>query len=109
MRRRPRRCRARHGPSNQTMTRQTALPPTLAPRLIGRLAAAAYISVSPTTFDTMVNDGRMPPPKLLGERRRAWDVRAIDVAVDNLPVEGDATMSKDESWSDIDAQASAPR
>jgi hypothetical protein len=91
------------------MTRQTALPPTLPPRLIGQLAAAAYVSVSPTTFGAMVKGRRMPPPRLLGERRRPWDVRALDVAVDNLPVEGEATMSEDESWSDIDAQTSAPR
>jgi integrase len=89
------------------MARQIALPPTLAPRLICRLAAAAYVSVSPTTFDQMVTDGRMPPPKILGERRRAWDVRALDVAVDNLPVEGEATMREDESWGDIDAAYAA--
>ena len=51
------------------MARQLALPPTLAPRLISREASAAYVSVSPTTFDEMVQDGRMPHPKRLGERR----------------------------------------
>jgi predicted DNA-binding transcriptional regulator AlpA len=83
------------------MARQTALPPTLAPRLISREAAAAYVSVSPTRFDEMVEDGRMPRPRLLGGRRKAWDVRALDVAVDNLPVEG--SRVNDETWSDIDA------
>jgi predicted DNA-binding transcriptional regulator AlpA len=82
------------------VARQTALPPTLPPRLIGREAAAAYLSVSPTIFDEMVRDGRMPKPKKLGERRLAWDVRAIDLAIDLLPVHGDDT---DEStWSDVD-------
>jgi predicted DNA-binding transcriptional regulator AlpA len=57
------------------MPRQDALPPTLGPRLISREAAAAYICVSPNTFDGMVREGRMPRPRLLGERRRAWDVR----------------------------------
>src|SRR5260370_2277124 len=42
------------------MARQNALPPTLAPRLINRDAAAAYVSVSPTKFDQMVIDGSMP-------------------------------------------------
>ena len=60
------------------MVRQTALPPTLAPRLVNRDAAAAYVAVSPTTFDEMVEDGRMPQPKLLGGRRRAWDVHALN-------------------------------
>ena len=84
------------------MARQTALPPTLPPRLISREAAAAYVSVAPNTFDEMVKDGRMPRPKLLGGRRRAWDVRALDAAVDCLPAEGDDAVG-DETWRDIDA------
>jgi excisionase family DNA binding protein len=82
------------------MARQTALPPTLAPRLIGREAAAAYVSVSPTTFDEMVDDGRMPVPRLLGGRRRAWDVRDLDAAIDRLPL---ACEDSDGTWEDIDA------
>ena len=83
------------------MAHQKALPPTLAPRLISREAAAAYVSVSPTTFDAMVKDGRMPKPKRLGSRRKAWDVHALDAAVDNLPVEGNDNA--DETWSNVDA------
>ena len=33
----------------------------------------------------------MPRPKKLGERRLAWDVRAIDLAINLLPVHGDDT------------------
>jgi len=51
-------------------------------------------------FDEMVRDGRMPQPKKLGERRLAWDVRAIDLAVDLLPVQGNDIT--DTAWSDID-------
>ena len=83
------------------MARQSALPPTLAPRLVSREAAAAYVSVSPNIFDQMVNDGKMPRPKLLGGRRRAWDVRALDSAVDNLSADGDDLS--DQSWGDVDA------
>ncbi len=83
------------------MARQNALPPTLAPRLITREAAASYVSVSPTTFDEMVKDGRMPKPKRLGGRRKAWDVHALDAAVDNLPVEGNDNA--DETWNNVDA------
>jgi predicted DNA-binding transcriptional regulator AlpA len=82
------------------MARQTALPPTLRPRLIGREAAAAYIYVSPTTFDEMVDDGRMPPARILGGRRRAWDVRELDEAVDRLPRDQEQS---DASWEDVDA------
>jgi predicted DNA-binding transcriptional regulator AlpA len=84
------------------MPRQTALPATLPPRLVSREAAAAYVCVSPNTFDTMVEDGRMPRPKLLSGKRRAWDVRALDVAVDHLPVDCDDSPV-DSTWEDIDA------
>jgi predicted DNA-binding transcriptional regulator AlpA len=89
--------------------RQAALPPTLAPRLISREAAAAYVCVSPNTFDEMAKSGRMPRPKRLSDRRIAWDVRELDGAVDRLPADGDGTAA-DETWSDVDApQASAIR
>jgi predicted DNA-binding transcriptional regulator AlpA len=83
------------------MARQNALPLTLPPRLIGRDAAAAYVSVSPHVFDLMVKEGRMPRAKRVTGRRVAWDVRELDNAVDRLPeVEG---PTADETWSDIDA------
>jgi predicted DNA-binding transcriptional regulator AlpA len=85
------------------MARQLALPPTLSPRLISRDAAAAYVNVSPTTFDGMVLDGRMPRPKRLVGRRRAWDVRELDAAVDQLPTDEDLAATIDETWSDVDA------
>lgn len=82
------------------MARQAALPPTLPPRLIGRDAAAAYISVSPNTFDKMIEDKRMPRPRVLVDRRLAWDVRELDAAVDLLPHRGDEeAISADEGWS----------
>jgi predicted DNA-binding transcriptional regulator AlpA len=84
------------------MPRQTALPPTLAPRLVSREAAAAYVCVSPNTFDEMVSDGRMPRPRVLGPKRRAWDVRALDAAIDRLPVQDDDPRT-DETWGDVDA------
>jgi predicted DNA-binding transcriptional regulator AlpA len=66
------------------------------------------VCVSPNTFDRMVEDGRMPRAKRLGDRRIAWDVRELDVAVDQLPAE--EAGSDDETWSDIDApQTSAIR
>ena len=83
------------------MTRQIALPPTLAPRLIGRESAAAYVNLSPTTFDEMVKAGKMPRAKQLTGRRLAWDVRALDVAVDHLPTVGGPDI--DNTWGDIDA------
>jgi len=33
----------------------------------------------------------MPRAGLLGERRRAWDVRQVDIAIDELPSDGNNT------------------
>lgn len=82
------------------MTRQAALPPTLAPRLIGRDAAAAYVSVSPNTFDAMVADGTMPKPRRLTRGRKAWDVRLLDQAIDRLPIDGEDAGSENDGWDD---------
>jgi predicted DNA-binding transcriptional regulator AlpA len=94
-----------------TPVARPALPPTLTPRLICRDAAAAYVGVSPNTFDKMIADGLMPNPRRLTERRLAWDMRQLDTAVDHLPIDGvadgnaDTDATDDHSWDDIDAQA----
>lgn len=81
------------------MTKQIALPPTLPPRLINRDAAAAYACVSPTTFDELVSKGKMPKPRILTDKRRAWDVRELDQAIDRLPSEGEtAGAESDFGW-----------
>jgi predicted DNA-binding transcriptional regulator AlpA len=67
------------------MPKQTALPSTLPPRLISREAAAAYVCASPHFFDELIENGRMPPPKVLSEKRIAWDVHKLDIAVNDLP------------------------
>ncbi len=65
-----------------------ALPPSLPPRGLCREAAARYIGVSPTKFDEMVSDGRMPGAKRI-DTRKVWDRAALDRAFDGLPGEGD--------------------
>jgi predicted DNA-binding transcriptional regulator AlpA len=96
-------------PTLAGVARQATLPPTLAPRLIGRDDAAAYVGVSPNTFDKMIAEGLMPSPRRLTERRLAWDMRQLDTAIDRLPSNGDAEAdtdaTDDHSWDDIDAQA----
>ena len=96
-------------PTLAGVARQSALPPTLTPRLISRDDAAVYVGVSPNTFDKMIADELMPKPRQLTERRLAWDVRQLDAAIDRLPVNGDADTdtdtATDHSWDDIDAQA----
>jgi predicted DNA-binding transcriptional regulator AlpA len=63
----------------------TAFTSAIAPRLIDRRAAAEYVNLSPGTFDKMVETGRLPKPKIISNRRRAWDIRDLDASVDALP------------------------
>jgi hypothetical protein len=63
------------------------LPPSLAPRGVNREQAAAYIGVSPSLFDAMVKDGRMPLPKVINSRK-VWDRQRLDEAFSALPDEG---------------------
>ena len=88
------------------MARQTALPPTLSPRIVKHPAAAAYVSVSIAVFDEMVRDGRMPRPIQISPGRIGWDVRALDAAIDDLPTVADPTPV-DDSWGDVDAKETA--
>lgn len=87
------------------MPRQAALPPSLAPRLISREASAAYVCVSPNTFDKMVARNQMPKAKALGGRRFAWDVRELNAAIDALPHKGEDELlvAADEGWEEQNA------
>lgn len=55
-----------------------------APAGLSRAEAAAYVGVSPVAFDALVTSGLMPPPLPLGIRRRVWNIRALDFALDKL-------------------------
>lgn len=61
----------------------SALPPSLAPRGLSRVQAAEYIGVSPTKFDEMVADRRMPKPKRI-DARTVWDRVQLDAAFSAL-------------------------
>jgi predicted DNA-binding transcriptional regulator AlpA len=55
-----------------------------------------YCGISATLFDRLVADGRMPGPCRI-DGRKVWDIRAIDVAFDELPRENAEPKS---SWDD---------
>jgi predicted DNA-binding transcriptional regulator AlpA len=60
------------------------LPPSLPPRGLSRVEAAQYVGVSPSLFDEMVSDGRMPRPKPINARK-VWDRKRVDEAFEALP------------------------
>ena len=76
--------------------RDHVLPPSLAPRGLSRVQAAAYIGVSPSLFDQMVDDGRMPKPVRINARV-VWDRIQLDEAFAAL---SDADKGGD-PWSKI--------
>ena len=57
------------------------------------LEAAEYIGVSPTKFDEMIKDGRMPKPKRI-DARVVWDRLTLDSAFAALPDGSD----RDDPW-----------
>ncbi|CCE08066.1 conserved hypothetical protein [Bradyrhizobium sp. STM 3843] len=72
--------------NNETPTERqhkNALPPSLPPRGLSRVQAAAYIGVSASTFDKLVDDGYMPGPKKI-KGRVIWDLKAVDRAFEEL-------------------------
>jgi hypothetical protein len=76
--------------------RSDPLPPSLPPRGLCREASAAYVGVSPSKFDEMVKDGRMPAPVSV-DARRIWDRHALDRAFDALINGGE----RDTSWDGV--------
>ena len=70
-----------------------ALPLGLAPRLINREAAAAYIGVGVSKFDELVCQGQMPRCRRIGARK-LWDVRSLNSAIDDLPIDGAVSVNE---------------
>ena len=73
--------------------RPDILPTSLAPRGLSRVQAAAYIGVSPSLFDEMVKDGRMPKPTRINART-VWDRLKLDEAFAGLAHEDEG----DDEW-----------
>ena len=52
-------------------------------RGLSRTEAAIYLGISPTKFDALVKDGRMPRPRII-DARKLWDVYELDMAFDAI-------------------------
>lgn len=61
-------------------------------RGLRRDEAALYVGVSPSKFDELVKDGRMPKPKRI-DGCVLWDVRKLDLAWDDLDGDNSASDS----------------
>jgi predicted DNA-binding transcriptional regulator AlpA len=55
----------------------------IVPRGLSRVEAANYIGISPSKFDELVRDGRMPKAVEI-DARRVWDRSDLDDAFDAL-------------------------
>lgn len=64
------------------------------PRGLNRIQAAAYVGVSPGTFDKLVSDGLMPKPKRV-RSRLIFDKQELDVAFSALGEEAESTNDFD--------------
>lgn len=72
------------------------------PRLVSREIAARYVGLSPNSFEAEVAAGTFPGPLPLGQtRRRLWDLRALDAAIDR------AMGLKTDRRADMDARKAA--
>jgi predicted DNA-binding transcriptional regulator AlpA len=75
---------------------RSVLPAGVMPRGLSRVRAAAYVGVSPTTFDRMVRDKLMPQPiRIYG--RIVWDIRKLDEAFAAF----DKSEPSDNPWQNI--------
>jgi predicted DNA-binding transcriptional regulator AlpA len=84
---------------DKTRKSRDVLPGSLPPRGLSRVEAAAYVGISPSLFDMMIKDGRMPGPKRINSRA-VWDRIKLDLAFDALP-ENDASLLN--PWDEIAA------
>ena len=77
------------------------------PRGLRRAEAAAYIGVSPSTFDKMIRERFMPRPK----RYRGvtiWDRLALDEAFSALPEDEDGKPASANPWDEMSNEGYVP-
>ena len=74
---------------------QNVLPQSLPPRGLSREQAAAYVGISPSLFDMLIRDGRMPVPTRINSRV-VWDRLKLDAAFEALANTDDA--SNGDEW-----------
>ena len=63
------------------------------PRGLSRIPASEYVGCSPRKFDTMVADGDMPQPRLIGTKK-VWDRLELDEYFEALPRAGEEEINE---------------
>ena len=88
------------------MTRRAEIRCPREPIGLGREEAAAFIGVSPNTFDKLVDSRAMPAPRCIGQRR-VWHAGELEIAFLALPRAGDSGENEisalDRKWADVAA------
>lgn len=84
---------------NEPRSRPRKKESRLTPRGISREEAADYVGVSPTKFDELVRDRRMPGPRAI-DSRRVWCRIELDEAFDLLPK---IDRAEDDPWRNMAA------
>src|SRR5687767_9438758 len=84
--------------------------PKIKPRLLSCEQAAHYVGLSPNAFEQEVAAGTFPAPvELARVRRRLWDIKAIDAAIDKamgLMIREDDRERRKREW--LEEQARRP-
>jgi hypothetical protein len=62
---------------------------------LSREDAAWYIGISPSKFDQLVTDGRMPAPRML-DGRRVWNRHDLELSFYDLPAK-----AKGNPWDEV--------
>ena len=89
--------------SANQQTAQLTCPPfefnrtNVTPRGLSRTDAASYVGCSPRMFDSMVKEGKMPAPRMIGSKK-VWDRFELDECFENLP---QPEAVEENSWGDV--------
>lgn len=73
--------------------RAALLPPSLAPLGLSRSQAAAFVGVGEALFDRLVEEGRMPQPRMPSGKRLVWDLEELVAAFRQLPHRGEEELA----------------
>ncbi len=72
------------------------------PRGLSEDESAHYVGLCPNSFRKEVKNGRLPEPLRFG-RRRIWDKKALDQALDHLSKL--TNVNKEGGWKDVGSNA----